>query len=138
VRIYCDSSALVKRALDEEHSDALRDAIDAFHDDEATVCSSSLAWIEVSRGLRSRLDAQNPALVVSLIDLALSGVEQAPITAPVIGSARRIGSPFMRSLDAIHLATASLLDVELVVAYDERLLTIAAEFGFRTSSPGMD
>jgi hypothetical protein len=44
----------------------------------------------------------------------------------------------LRSLDAIHLATATLVNADLVCAYDQRLLLAASELGLRTISPGVD
>jgi predicted nucleic acid-binding protein len=43
----------------------------------------------------------------------------------------------LRSLDAIHLATASLLGADLgeIVTYDERMAAAAQSMGFRVSSP---
>jgi len=55
----------------------------------------------------------------------------------VIDIAQRLGPATIRSLDAIHLASASLLGADLVCAYDERMLAAAEELGFRTSSPGL-
>jgi uncharacterized protein len=42
----------------------------------------------------------------------------------------------LRSLDAIHLATAILLDVDEVLAYDERLIEACRHNGLITVSPG--
>lgn len=44
----------------------------------------------------------------------------------------------MRSLDAIHLASAVADDADLFIGYDKRLLVVAEEMGFRTLSPGVD
>jgi hypothetical protein len=50
--------------------------------------------------------------------------------------------PLLRSLDAIHLATAQVLTAELgeplaaFVTYDKRLLAAAQTAGFTTASPG--
>jgi len=54
----------------------------------------------------------------------------------VVGVARRLGPSSLRSLDAIHLATASIMAADVVIAYDGRLLRAAEELGFRTLSPG--
>ena len=136
MRVYLDSSALVKRAVTEAGSEQLRDAIDELRQVGDELCSSSVAWIEVSRVLRSRLENEAPARIVELVDTALSGVDEVPVGSVVASLARRIGSPSMRSLDAIHLATASVIDADVVVAYDRRLLLVAAEMGFATLSPG--
>lgn len=135
MRVYLDSSALIKRAIDEAESEALEQNLAEWHAGGATLYSSALAWIEVGRGLRKRGDHEDPAVVADLAESALSGVGEYPMTEQVVSLARRIGPPTLRSLDAIHLATATLLDADLVVAYDARLLTAAQELGFRTASP---
>jgi predicted nucleic acid-binding protein len=70
-----------------------------------------------------------------LIDEALSGVLEVPLTDKIISLARRLGPSNLRSLDAIHLASATLPGADLVCAYDRRLLEFASELGFATSSP---
>lgn len=135
MRVYLDSSALIKRAVDEAESDAVELSLVSFVDEGAGLFSSALAWIEVSRGLRSRIDHEDPASLADLADAALSGIAECPMSEQVVSLARRIGPPMLRSLDAIHLATATLIDADFVVAYDERLLAAASELGFRTASP---
>jgi uncharacterized protein len=135
-RAYVDSSALVKRALDEPGRPELLVSLDEFVVDGALMFSSSLAWVEVSRSIRSRLDDESRRLVAEHIDAALSGVAEMPISPEVMSLARRLGPPSLRTLDAIHLATATLLDADVIVAYDYRLIESATELGFRTLSPG--
>lgn len=65
----------------------------------------------------------------------MAGIAECPITEQVSDIARRLGPSTLRSLDAIHLATAALLSADLVCAYDQRMLTAASELGFRTVSP---
>ncbi len=69
------------------------------------------------------------------MDVALSGIAEYPMTEAVVSLARRIGSPRLRSVDAIHLAAATIIDADIVLAYDERLLSVASELGFVTASP---
>lgn len=133
--VYVDSSALSKRALDEPESDALEAALTRFMAEDAVLMSSTLTWVEVSRSIRSRLDAEPPTDVVDLVDTALSGVVEFPISDQVVGLARRLGPSTLRTLDAIHLASATLLGVDVVLAYDRRMLVAASELGFRTMSP---
>ncbi|MFD4421310.1 type II toxin-antitoxin system VapC family toxin [Agromyces sp. NPDC058484] len=133
--IYVDSSALLKRVLAEAESTAVDAATHAAVQAGTTIASSTLAWIEVSRALRSRLDTTDPRLIARLGDSALSGVQEAPITPDVAAVARRIGPPTLRSLDAIHLATATLLEADEVWAYDRRLLDAADGLGLVTVSP---
>ena len=136
MRVYFDSSALVKRGVTEDYSEELRDIVDGLQQSDDELLSSTLTWIEVSRVLRARLEVEHPARVAELVDGALAGIDEVPLGSVVASLARRIGSPRMRSLDAIHLATASVIDADLFVAYDRRLLLVAEEMGFLTASPG--
>ncbi len=137
MRVYFDSSALVKRAVGEPESPALLDAIDRYAADGVGLSTSTLASIELHRAVRLRLDGESPFEVVGLIEFALSGLLEYPITEQVASIASRLGPFSLRSLDAIHLATASLMSADLVCAYDNRLLLAASELGFRTISPGV-
>lgn len=133
--IYLDSSAMIKRSIHEAESAPLVDAMQAALAAGHAFVSSTLAWVEVSRALRSRPDGTPPAEIVALTEVALSGVGEAPITAQVASIARRIGPPTLRTLDAIHLATATIHDVDEVWAYDKRLLDAAEELGLATAAP---
>lgn len=137
MRVYADSSALIKRSVEEAESDALQAALDRYVTDDAAIVSSSLAWIEVSRALRTRVnDGHNREREIQdAIDVALSGVAERPITGDVVGLARRVGPP-VRTLDAIHLATAVLLDADVVLTYDDRLVEACRQGGLAISSPG--
>lgn len=133
--VYLDSSALIKRGIRESETDRIVDEVDRMLEMGERLISSSLASVEVNRAMRSRFEAEAPARVIDRVELALSGIEESPIDDVVISLARRIGPGGLRSLDAIHLATAILLDADLVIAYDERLITTAQELGLATSSP---
>ncbi|MCU1440382.1 MAG: hypothetical protein JWP85_1379 [Rhodoglobus sp.] len=135
MRVYADSSALLKRAVDEPERPALLAELNRLATGGAMVISSTISFVEVSRVVRLRLDSDAPERVVDLIESALSGVIECPMTEQVTSIARRLGPASLRSLDAIHLASASLFDVDLVLAYDRRMLTAASELGFRTMSP---
>lgn len=138
MRVYADSSALIKRAVEETESDALDTALERYISEDAVIVSSSLAWVEVSRALRSLLDGggYEERSVIDAIDVALSGVSERPITEDIVSLARRIAPPALRTLDAIHLATAILLDVHLVVTYDSRLSAACRHHGLATAAPG--
>jgi predicted nucleic acid-binding protein len=137
VRVYLDSSAILKRVLDEPEAEACQIALAGLAEDGTEFVSSTLAWVEVSRAIRMRLEAEAPRRIVDLIETALSGIDEFPISEQVVGIARRLGPASVPSLDAIHLASASLLGADLVCAYDQRLLGAAEELGFRTASPGL-
>lgn len=50
--------------------------------------------------------------------------------------ARRLGSPQLRSLDAIHIVSALLADVSVVVAGDQRMAVAAREADLEVTVPG--
>ncbi len=58
--------------------------------------------------------------------------------ADVVSVARRIEPLVLRSLDAIHLATAVLIDADLVVTYDDRLADACRRNSLAVASPGRD
>lgn len=62
-------------------------------------------------------------------------IELVAVTRDLLRRAAELTSERLRSLDAIHLATALEVDPDEVVAYDRRLLEAAEAAGLRTSSP---
>lgn len=129
--IYLDTSAMVKLIVAETESNALRDWLTA-HSDENLV-TSALGRIELMRtAARSELlGATNRARrLLDVLDIM-------PISDDVVTLAERVGSNALRSLDAIHLASASLIARELtaVVAYDRRLLDGCDALGLPNASP---
>lgn len=128
--IYLDSSALVKLAVTEPESQALRGWLAEHHDDPRI--SSDLARVEVVRAvMRSQptalLQAQR---VVSRLHLLLIGPE-------LLATAASLQPPEVRTLDAIHLAGALLLRNKLraFVCYDERLSRAADAAGLPLAAP---
>lgn len=135
MRVYCDSSALIKRVIGEAESDAVVAELSRYAEGGHALVASALAWIEVTRAVRSRRERENPSNWNRLAETAMSGIAQAGMDDTVIALARRLGPGALRSLGAVHLATAVILDVDIVVSYDSRLLAVATEFGFATATP---
>jgi predicted nucleic acid-binding protein len=128
--IYLDTSAFLKTVLVEAESAALQSYLDC-HPERGLVSSSLLA-VEARRGvLRLR-----PALLPRT-DVILGRIEQIGISDAVIESAGRLPDPRLRSLDAIRLATALLIqdDVEALLTYDARLRQVAEAHGLATAAP---
>ena len=67
----------------------------------------------------------------------LARVDLLRISDRVLDAAGLLAPPELRSLDAIHLASAELFgsDLQAFVTYDERLATAAASRGFRVIHP---
>jgi predicted nucleic acid-binding protein len=125
--LYVDSSAMTKLIALEPESDALH----AFVGDVDTV-SSRLLRTEVLRAVRRIVPELLPSARerLGLIDL----VEPAASTWELAGT---IDPPELRSLDALHLATALELgdEIEALVTYDRRLAAAARAQGLRVESP---
>ncbi|MGQ0464892.1 MAG: type II toxin-antitoxin system VapC family toxin [Sporichthyaceae bacterium] len=128
--VYLDSSALVKLARQEPESDALR----RFLRRRGSWTSSELARVEVLRALAPAGDA-----AVSAGRGVLARCDLVRINRRVLEAAATLGPASLRSLDAIHLATAERLGSDLgsFVVYDDRLKDAARALGQRVFSPGM-
>lgn len=128
--IYLDSSAIFKLVRQEPESDALEAWLTT--PVQAPHVSSALALVEVIRSAR-RVDAtgERDARRV-LATLALI-----PMTQDILDEAVTVGDPLLRTLDAIHVATALSvrLDLTAVVTYDRRLAAAATRAGLHTVSP---
>lgn len=135
MRVYLDSSAALKRVLAEPESVDLVTTVDRHHSEGDLLVSSSLAWIEVARVVRG-LHGATLAEVADDVDAALSGVAEHPLGAEVVALARRANPAALRSLDAIHLASALLLDAGVVLTYDQRLAAACIENGLAVAAPG--
>lgn len=128
--IYLDSSAIVKLVLPEPESDALRDFLAS---DEDHV-SSGLAQLEVQRTVRRVDDTEDRRRTAKRV---LARVSLIKIDGPILAQAASLDPPGLRSLDAIHLATALSLDrLDALVTYDRRLRDAASDAGLATASPG--
>jgi predicted nucleic acid-binding protein len=132
--IYIDSSAALKRTLPEREArqlaHAFADAGSAGH----TLVTSTLARVEVSRALRRR--EHELAVSVSVgFQQAMQGIGQAPMTAVVAELARAMDPPLLRSLDAIHLATAVAVGADELWTYDARLAEAAGTAGMAVRFP---
>jgi predicted nucleic acid-binding protein len=129
--IYLDSSALLKLLHDETESVALADWLATRTG--TPVVSSELAKVEVVRACR-RI---NPATLTEATAL-LAGLDLIPFSGAVIDRAADVGETTLRSLDAIHLASALSIQAELstFVAYDHRLAAAASTAGLELLAPG--
>jgi len=131
--IYLDSSAIVKLAHAEVHSDALRDWLDARIDVGWT--SSVLAEIETFRAL-----ARYASSDVSRLAPVLDQIELLPLGRRTRMRAQAIQPMTVRSLDAIHIATALGRGARITafVGYDGRMNAAAKAAGLPVNTPGID
>lgn len=130
--LYLDTSALVKLIRREPESLALADWLDTKA--PAPWVSSSLVEVELARALR-RIDAA----LLGAVPETIARVARYEIDEVVRSAAASYPDPGLRSLDAIHLATARAVfgsQLTAFVSYDERLLSMAQAFNLPTQSPG--
>ena len=135
--IYLDSAAVIKLVRQEARTADLVSWLNK-HDDVPLV-SSALVEVEVPRAVRR---SAPPALVG--VPSALGRLFRLEIDSVIRATAAAFAEPTLRSLDAIHLATAQVLSNEsgaalvAFVTYDRRLLDCAKTAGLPTASPGQD
>jgi predicted nucleic acid-binding protein len=126
--VYLDSSALVKLAVAERESRALRRYLRS--NPERASCA--LARVEVPRAVRAHGSAalRRAREVIRRLDLL-------QLDDDLLEAAADLDAGILRSLDAIHLAAAKLLGDQLtaVVTYDERMTAAAARLGLPVTSP---
>jgi uncharacterized protein len=127
---YADTSAVIKLLVEETHSKAFAAFYDAHPDAEWV--SSALLRVEVTRAV-ARV---RPVLLPDARDLLLA-FSYIAIDDDIIEAAMNEPERMLRSLDAIHLATARLLgpDLDALATYDDRLTAAAKDAGLDTVSP---
>ena len=127
--VYLDASALVKLAVEEIESPALR----SFLADHPQRTASEILAVEVPRALGRRLGAVARDALPVLETVVLQDLEPA-----IIERAARLEPSSLRTLDAIHLASALGMgaDLEAFVTYDARLAAAARDAGLTVVSPG--
>ena len=126
VRAYFDSSAILKLTGAETESQAL---IDYLQDASIEASTSVIAEVEVLRNLRT-LPVES--------DEALAGFYLLEVDHEVRRNAIRVDSETVRSLDALHIATALAIgdrDVQFVT-YDRRQAEAARRAGLTVVQPG--
>ena len=128
MRIYLDTSAAAKVLVDEIESDALTAYLDRAEPGREIV-SSALLETELRR-LAVRVD-----LAQSSVSELLARIDLVDPTRSIFHEAGVLPGPNLRSLDALHLATALRTEADVLVAYDTRLLEAAQALGLTTASP---
>lgn len=130
--LYLDASAIVKLVVWEPESGALAEAIKQVGE---PLCTSAIARVEVVRAARRSANQDLSQARAVLRRFRLIAVDRA-----LLDAAGTVDGSVLRSLDAIHLASAMQMEALLIgfVAYDRRLLDAAAALGLRTLSPGLD
>ena len=128
--MYVDTSAALKLVVDEEESAAAADFLQKARAGGDRLVASLLMHTEMHRASRRRpaeVDPRTVRRVLSTIDLF--DLERSDLTtAAVVPGA-------LRTLDALHLASALRINADAIVVYDTELAGAAEESGLRVVSP---
>ncbi len=125
---YLDTSAFLKLVVEEDDSKSMRRAATRLD-----LWSSTLLAVEAHRaGVRLGLDPTD-------LDTRLAIVTFVVPSESTFEVARSIGPATLRTLDALHLATATELgdDLDGVITYDARLASACESIGIEVLSPGL-
>lgn len=128
--IYLDTSAATKLVNAEAESSAL--AVYLTERIAVGLVSSALLHPELVRAVgRMRPDLVPRALAL------LQRVMIVPLAGDIVVATATIGTPALRTLDALHLSTAVTVRSELdsFVTYDKRLADAAAGMGLPVAAP---
>jgi len=133
--IYLDAAALIKMIREEDETAELVTWLNARPGEQ--LVASALVEVEVPRALR-----RSEPGVLSAVAATLARLVRIEIDAAVRATAAAYTDPYLRSLDAVQLATAEHLvssgkPITAFVTYDKRLLAAAQEAGLPASAPGM-
>jgi uncharacterized protein len=125
--VYLDSSAFVKLVLAEPETPALLVALESVE----RLVASEILEIEVMRA--TRRGGGNTAAARA----QLAAVRLLPLSGEIRKLASELDPPAVRSLDAIHLATALSLGERLdgLFTYDERMSLAGREAGLNVQAP---
>jgi predicted nucleic acid-binding protein len=127
---YVDTSAALKLLAEESHSQAFA----AFYDQSAGASwvSSALMRVEVIRAVTRVM----PAALPDARDLLLA-FDFVSTDDDIVDAAMNEPDRMLRSLDAIHLATARALgsDLDGLATYDDRLAAAAKDAGIAVVDP---
>jgi len=131
--IYLDSSAIVKMIRPEAES---RELVEWLNRRNEPAVTSVLAEVEVPRALRRSSPAHLAAMPA-----VLARISRIEMDAAVRATAGAYLTDALRSLDAVHLATAEVLvaagkTVSAFVTYDTRQAGAVEPTGIRVEIPG--
>lgn len=125
---YMDSSAIVKTIIAEPESAALRRVLRRY----AVHAACALARTETMRAVR-----RSDSMAVQRAQDAMARLLVIEMTSALLTEAGRLDPVELRTLDAIHLASAMSLgtDLAVILTYDERMAAAAVSLGLPCSRP---
>ena len=130
--LYLDSSALVKLVVPEKESGVLQKSLSVW----PVRVTSELARVEVMRAARR---ATTQPAAQKRAEEVMAGLYLLKIDGNILSTAARLEPRILRSLDAIHLASALSLGTDLgaIVTYDSNMAEAAEGCGLHVLAPGV-
>ncbi len=126
--IYADTSALAKLMIAEAETPALRRWIS---EQDAPLVTNSIGVVELRR-LAARISQQ----AVDTATTLLGRIDRLMLTPAALALAGQLPPAEVRTLDALHIASAAeLLELRAVLTYDRRMAEAAAGYGLPVESP---
>ena len=125
--VYLDTSAIAKLFIKESESAALKKFLGA------SLVTSGISRLEVKRVID-----RNPDLYLKPATRVLDNFQFVELDQLVLTIAENFRlMPYLRSLDAIHLASALLIksEVDAFITYDKELAKAAELMGFNVVAP---
>jgi predicted nucleic acid-binding protein len=130
VSIYLDTSAMAKLVIVEAESAALRSWLR--RQTNRQLVTNSVGAVELAR-----LTARVSQAAVAAGVILLGRIDLLELTAAALALAGRLPPPEVRTLDALHVASAAqLADLRAIVTYDQRMATAATGYGLAVETPG--
>lgn len=126
--LFLDSSAVTKLVVAEAESAALAERLTG-----QVLVGSALLVTEVSRAVHRTAGRAHDAVLAQVLEL----IDLVVIDRSILAAAAELEPVTLRTLDAVHLASALVLDdrLDALISYDDRLLDAAREAGVRTERP---
>lgn len=125
---FLDSSAVTKLVVAEPESAALTERLAG-----QVLVGSALLVTEVSRAVHRTLGRAHDAV----LDDVLGMIDLVTVDRSVLSAAAELEPASLRTLDAVHLASALLLGnrLDVLIGYDDRLLDAARAAGLAVERP---
>lgn len=124
MRAYCDTSVLADLLLDQRSSGTTRELLQGWTD-RSQVITSRLTMVELGRLVRRESLAQT----TTTFNISLIPVEFIAIGEPVLRRATSLPVRFLKALDSIHLASALLVNADVVLTRDRQMQRACGELG---------
>ena len=121
-----DSSELVHRAQAIQAARLWRPPLEMLDANAYSLASSAISHVEISRTL---LRSESIDAAKKLAQHALSDVDSLPPSLAILELAATLPVQFLKSLDAIHVASALLVSADVVLTRDRQMQRACEELG---------